>query len=202
MENSKTQRNTADPQGLGSSQNRSSETRPFRSPAHEAVVELFRTTDRVRRALSAVVEEYGLTLQQFNVLRILRGAGAEGLPTLEVAERMVERTPGVTRMLDRLERDELIRRNRCPRDRRRVIASITGKGLKQLDQVDGPVANREEELFGSAPASEVAALLEGFRRLRLAVSASLSASPSESVSDARNKSAIGTGTPRPDDARP
>jgi DNA-binding MarR family transcriptional regulator len=188
--------------GLGSSEARSAQARPFRSPAHEAVVELFRTTDRVRRALSAVVEEHGLTLQQFNVLRILRGAGSAGLPTLEVAERMVERTPGVTRMLDRLERQELIRRDRCPRDRRRVLASITEKGLGRLERVDEPMAKREEELFGSASSSEVATLLVVFRRLRLAASASPSASSSDSASDDPKKSLAGAGTPLPGDARP
>ena len=197
METSRTDGDTGEAHGLGSSQ-----ARPFRSPAHEAVVELFRTTDRVRRALSAVVEEHGLTLQQFNVLRILRGAGPGGLATLEVAERMVERTPGVTRMLDRLEREELIRRDRCPRDRRRVLASITEKGLEQLDQVDGPMASREEELFGSASSSEVVTLLEAFRRLRLAASSSPSASSSGSASEDPRKSLSGGGTPLPGEARP
>jgi len=197
MENSRTNGDTGEAHGLGSSH-----ARPFRSPAHEAVVELFRTTDRVRRALSAVVEEHGLTLQQFNVLRILRGAGPGGLPTLEVAGRMVERTPGVTRMLDRLERGELIRRDRCPRDRRRVLASITEKGLEQLDQVDGPMANREEELFGSASSSEVVTLLDAFRRLRLAASSSPSASPSGSASDDPRKPLSEGVTPLPGDARP
>jgi len=197
METSRTDGDTGEAHGLGSSQ-----ARPFRSPAHEAVVELFRTTDRVRRALSAVVEEHGLTLQQFNVLRILRGAGPGGLPTLEVAERMVERTPGVTRMLDRLEREERIRRDRCPRDRRRVLASITEKGLEQLDQVDGPMANREEELFSSASSSDVVTLLEAFRRLRLAASSSPSASSSGSASEDPRKSLSGGGTPLPGEARP
>ena len=77
--------------------------RPFQSPAHEAVLGLMRTADLVRRQAAALIEPHGITLQQFNVLRILRGAGGEGLPTLEVAERMIEQTPGVTRLLDRLE---------------------------------------------------------------------------------------------------
>ena len=71
------------------------QTRPFRSTAQEAGIALLRTTDLVRRRMSAVLEAEDVTVQQYNVLRILRGAGPEGLPTLEIAERMIERTPGM-----------------------------------------------------------------------------------------------------------
>jgi DNA-binding MarR family transcriptional regulator len=123
--------------------------RPFQSPAHEAVVGLMRTADLIRRHGAAVVEPHGITLQQFNVLRILRGAGVEGLPTLEVGERMIEQTPGVTRLLDRLEAKELVRRQRCPKDRRQHLCWITEKGLDVLRKIDGvaPRAN-EESLKG------------------------------------------------------
>jgi DNA-binding MarR family transcriptional regulator len=123
--------------------------RPFLSPAHEAVVGLMRTADLIRRHGAALVEPHGITLQQFNVLRILRGAGSEGLPTLEVGQRMIEQTPGVTRLLDRLEAKELVRRQRCPKDRRQHLCWITGKGLDVLAKIDGvaPRAN-EESLKG------------------------------------------------------
>ena len=104
-----------------------------------------RAADLVRRHMNAVVEPHGLTLQQFNVLRILRGAGGDGLPTLEVAERMIEKTPGVTRLLDRLEGKELIRRQRCPRDRRQHLCWITPKGLAVLQKMDAPIARTHEE---------------------------------------------------------
>jgi DNA-binding MarR family transcriptional regulator len=110
--------------------------RPFESAAHEAVVGLLRTTDLVRRKMTALVEPHGITLQQFNVLRILRGAGDEGLPTLEVADRMVEQTPGVTRLLDRLETKELVRRQRCQKDRRQHLCWITPKGAAILQKID------------------------------------------------------------------
>ena len=106
---------------MSSLQHELRQRRPFASPAHEAVVGLMRTADLVRRQMTALVEPHGITLQQFNVLRILRGAGDEGLPTLEVAERMIEQTPGVTRLLDRLEAKELVRRQRCPKDRRQHL---------------------------------------------------------------------------------
>ena len=71
--------------------------KPFPSVSAEATIGLFRTADMVHTQLEAVLEPRGVTMQQYNVLRILRGAGAGGLPTLEIGERMVERTPGVTR---------------------------------------------------------------------------------------------------------
>ena len=82
--------------------------KPGRASAHELFLSLVRTADQVRRDAARVVEPHDLTAQQFNVLRILRGAGDGGLPTLEVAARMIEQTPGVTRLLDRLEAKELI----------------------------------------------------------------------------------------------
>jgi DNA-binding MarR family transcriptional regulator len=119
--------------------------RPFQSAAHEAVVGLLRTADLVRRQAATLVEPHGITLQQFNVLRILRGAGGDGLPTLEVANRMVEETPGITRLLDRLEKKGLIRRQRCPRDRRQHLCWITAAGQALLQKMDAPIARTHEE---------------------------------------------------------
>ena len=119
--------------------------KPFQSAAHEAVVGLMRTADLIRRHATAVVEPHGITLQQFNVLRILRGAGDAGLPTLEVAERMIEQTPGVTRLLDRLESKELVRRQRCPKDRRQHLCWITEKGLALLQRIDTVAFRAPEE---------------------------------------------------------
>ncbi|MGE5233876.1 MAG: MarR family winged helix-turn-helix transcriptional regulator [Acidobacteriota bacterium] len=130
--------------------------RPFRSPGHEAAVVLLRTADVVRQAYGPAIEPRGLTFQQYNVLRILRGAGAEGLPTLEIAERMVERAPGITRLLDRLERKGLVRRERCARDRRRVLCWPTPAALALLAELDPAV--------DAADATVVAALSERERQ--------------------------------------
>ena len=130
--------------------------RPFQSPAHEACVGLMRTTDLIRRQMAAVLEPHGLTLQQFNVLRILRGAGDEGLPTLEVADRMIEQTPGVTRLLDRLETKELVRRQRCPKDRRQHLCWIAPKGLALLQKLDALTSRApEESLKGLRPKDRI-----------------------------------------------
>jgi DNA-binding MarR family transcriptional regulator len=115
------------------------------SCATDTVSTLMRAADLARRQMNAVVEPHGLTLQQYNVLRILRGAGADGVPTLEVAHRMIEQTPGITRLLDRLERKELIRRQRCPKDRRQHLCWITPKGLALLQKMDAPFARTHEE---------------------------------------------------------
>src|ERR1700738_3820994 len=110
---------------MGAVQQEIRQRRPFASVAQEAIVALMRTTDLVRRQIAALVEPYGITPQQLNVLRILRGAGADGLPTLDVASRMIEQTPGVTRLLDRLEAKELVRRPRCPHARRKTPCWVT-----------------------------------------------------------------------------
>ena len=131
--------------------------RPFSSPAHEAIVGLMRTADLIRRHAAALVEPYGITLQQYNVLRILRGAGDAGVPTLEVADRMIEQTPGVTRLLDRLEAKELVRRQRCPRDRRQHLCWIAPKGLALLEKIDAlSTRAAEESLKGLRPKDRVA----------------------------------------------
>ncbi len=118
---------------------------PFRSKAQEAALVLMRTADVVRRQFTALVEPYGITPQQYNVLRILRGAGDSGLPTLEVAGRMIEQTPGITRLLDRLEAKQLVRRQQCPHDRRQHLCWITASGLALVAALDAPTLRAHEE---------------------------------------------------------
>jgi DNA-binding MarR family transcriptional regulator len=130
------------------------------------VVSLLRTADQLKRDLACVVEPHGLTLQQFNVLRILRGAGPGGLPTLDIAERMIEQAPGITRLLDRLEKKALVGRERCPQDRRQVLVAITRGGLRLLARLDGPVAEADDALLarlGSRRAITLIRLLEAVR---------------------------------------
>ena len=132
---------------MGAVQQEIRQRRPFQSVAHEAIVALLRTTDLVRRQIAALVEPYGITVQQFNVLRILRGAGTDGLPTLEVADRMIEQTPGVTRLLDRMEAKELVRRQRCPKDRRQHLCWITPRGLAVLQKIDAVSQRAADDTF-------------------------------------------------------
>ena len=131
---------------MGSVRQEIKQTRPFASLADEAVVTLLRTADHARTALSAVVEEAGITLQQYNVLRILRGARPDGLCTLTIADRMLERTPGITRLIDRLEAKRLVVRVRSAEDRRQVWCRITPDGLRLLARLDRPVAELDRDV--------------------------------------------------------
>ena len=142
------------------------QSRPFRSRGQEAFLALLRTADGVKHRFNVLFEGVGITLQQYNVLRILRGAGEAGIPTLEIGERMIERTPGVTRLLDRLEAKGLVRRERCPEDRRKVLCHISGSGLSLLDALDGPVENVDELIFRDVPEGDVETLIRILDQLR------------------------------------
>ena len=131
----------------GALQREIQQTKPFASVAEEAALGLLRTSDVLHRVLAEVVQPSGITLQQYNVLRILRGAGPEGLPTLEIGARMIEEAPGITRLLDRLERKTLVERHRCPKDARRVLCRITSAGSKLLRDLDRPMRRASDAFF-------------------------------------------------------
>lgn len=112
------------------------QNRPFETTEEEAVVSVLRAAAVLRRALAQRVEPFGISPAQYNVLRILRGAGAEGLPTLAVRARLLEEAPGITRLIDKLEQAQLVRRDRTGRDRRTVRCHITPSGLELLERAD------------------------------------------------------------------
>ena len=138
----------------------------FRTPRQRAVVGLFRTADMLRRSFARVFEPWDLTSQQYNVLRILRGARPDSLPTMEIAERMMEQTPGITRLLDRLYEKGLVHRERCVEDRRQVLCSITAEGLRLLEALDEPVDRADEAAFAMLTDAEVAQLTRLLDRVR------------------------------------
>lgn len=142
------------------------QTRAFRSKSQEASVALLRTVDLLKRHVAGVVEESGITLQQYNVLRILRGTHPDSLLTLEIADRMVEHAPGITRLLDRLEARGLIRRERCSTDRRRVHCWITEEGLRILASLDTPMDEADEAIaaIGDTNLTRLIKLLEQIRQ--------------------------------------
>lgn len=142
------------------------QSKPFVSPASEVSVALLRTADVTRRALCAVVEPHGITLQQYNVLRILRGAGEGGLPTLEIALRMIEETPGITRLLDRLEAKGLVARKRCATDRRQVFCRITRSGIALLESLDVPLRTAEEAALAELAPRTLGQLLNILEQVR------------------------------------
>lgn len=144
------------------------QSRPFRSPSQEAAMGLFRTADVVRRRFARVLSPYGVTVQQYNVLRILRGAGDDGLPTLAIGDRMVERTPGVTRLIDRLEARGWVERRRSAADRRQVVCRITPAGLELLAELDGPIDQADDESLAMLSAEEQKQLIGLLDRIRQA----------------------------------
>ncbi|MGD8277413.1 MAG: MarR family transcriptional regulator [Gemmatimonadota bacterium] len=140
--------------------------KPFRSPQQEAAVALLRTATVVHDFFEKVLAPHGLTLQQMNVLRILRGAGPDGLPTLEIAQRMVERTPGITRLIDRLERKSLVTRVRSKSDRRVVYCRTTESGLELLAQLDAIIDDADRAAMEALDETELGALVELLDRIR------------------------------------
>jgi DNA-binding MarR family transcriptional regulator len=113
--------------------------RRFGTLADEAVVSLMVAADHLDQVSAAIWERHGVTGDQYNVLRILRGVYPGGHPRNEVARRMIHRAPDVTRMLDRLVRQGLVARVRNPEDRRESIATITKAGLAKLERIDPDV---------------------------------------------------------------
>jgi len=145
------------------------QAKPFPSQQQETLVALIRTADLFRRVVSGVVEPLGVTAQQYNVLRILRGAGAEGLPTLEIAERMIEQTPGITRLIDRLEAKKLVARQRSATDRRCVYCRITPAGLELVGRLDKPVEAAAGDSLHSLNQRELKQLVELLDRARMRI---------------------------------
>src|SRR5436309_13800027 len=109
--------------------------RPFESPGQEAALSLLRTSDQLQIRFGRLFREHGLTPSQYNILRILRGEGAP-LPILEIAERMVTVVPGITGLIDRLERAGLVERRRCPEDRRVVYVALREPAAELLAKLD------------------------------------------------------------------
>lgn len=144
------------------------QSKPFTTASEEGAVALLRTADLVRRYLARVIEPNGITLQQYNVLRILRGAGERGMPTLEIADRMIEETPGITRLLDRLEAKLLVRRMRCLEDRRQVLCWITPEGLDLLARLDSRVREADENALGELQPADVRNLIALLETVRAA----------------------------------
>ena len=142
------------------------QTRPFKSPLEEAFVALQRTAALLEHALETELKPSGITATQYNVLRILRGAGDEGLCRHEVGQRMVRRVPDVTRLLDRLEETGLIARARGGDDRRYVTTRITAKGLESLAALDEVIARFLEQHMGPLQLDELQSLIALLSTLR------------------------------------
>jgi DNA-binding MarR family transcriptional regulator len=135
------------------------------SSEEAAFLDLLRTTDMLSRGLVAILKPEDLSSTQYNVLRILRGA-PEGLPCGEIAKRMITRDPDITRLLDRLEKRGLISRSREARDRRTVMARITGTGLKLLARLDEPIQEAHRKQLGHLGPGRLRLLTDLLREAR------------------------------------
>lgn len=135
-------------------------SRPFDSSEQEAMLNVLRTADLLAAEVADVLKPFGLSATQYNVLRILRGTGPDGLPCGEVAQRMITRDPDVTRLLDRMEKRKLISRCRDTRDRRVVCATIAATGEKLLSKLDPVVIEAHRKQLGHLTTEQLAQLIE------------------------------------------
>jgi DNA-binding MarR family transcriptional regulator len=149
------------------------QSRPFASLEAEAFLNVLRTAEALTDGLHALLKPAGLSPTQYNVLRILRGAGATtcdaGLPCGEVSARMVTRDPDLTRLLDRLEKRGLIGRERQSTDRRVVHVAITGKGRSILDEIDPQVTRLHKRQFHSLAREDLLRIVDLMERTRESV---------------------------------
>ena len=136
------------------------QNKPFASLEDEALVALQRTADRLHWHLAEMLKAHGLSPTQYNALRILRGAGDEGRSCSEIAERMINRDPDITRLVDRLERRGLVKRSRDKRDRRVITTRITGAGLELLKSLDEPIEKLNRKLLGHIGEEQLGSLIK------------------------------------------
>lgn len=140
--------------------------KPFQSARQEAYLGLQRTDDLVSRPVEKIFSRWKLTPEQYNVLRILRGAEPAGLPTLEIGRRMITRASNVTRIIDRLELKAFVVRRRETQDRRVVRIRISDAGLKLLIDMQDDVVNATESALGGITEAEAKALTDILEKLR------------------------------------
>lgn len=133
---------------------------PFTSREQEAYLSLLRTADALEASVEARLKSFGLTGTQYNALRILRGAGPEGLPCSELGERMITRDPDITRLLNRLEKRGLVARARGKGDRRVIHGKITTAGLKLLREMDAPVEQHGRAMLKHVGQEKLQKLIE------------------------------------------
>ena len=132
----------------------------------ETTLNIARTADLLMQKLGDVLKPHNLSSTQYNVLRILRGAGAEGASCKDIGSRMVTRDPDITRMMDRLEKRGLLMRDRAKEDRRVVTHKLTPAGLELVNALDGPVDTANQEAMrhmSRAKLRELVGLLEELR---------------------------------------
>ena len=145
------------------------QTRPFEDRREEAALNVLRTADALNRGLELLLKRHGITSAQYNVLRILRGAGERGLHCGGIAERMITAEPDITRLLTRMERLGLLVRQRDGNDRRMVTAFATERGRHLLDELEKPLRELQQRQFALLSDAEIDALISGLEKVRESV---------------------------------
>lgn len=144
---------------------------PFESLEQEAILNILRTSDIFHNQFGRLFREYGLTPSQYNVLRILRGEG-KPMPSLEIADRMVQVVPAITGLIDRLQAQNFVNRKRCTEDRRVVFIEITSKALSLLKEIDEPDLDLHRKLIGHLSSDELAELSRLLEKARASLATS------------------------------
>ncbi|MGD0790387.1 MAG: MarR family transcriptional regulator [Terriglobales bacterium] len=139
---------------------------PFTSREQEAYLSLLRTAGALQAQVEARLKEFGLTGTQYNALRILRGAGPDGLPCREIGERMITRDPDITRLLNRLEDRGFVERARARHDRRVIYGKITAAGLKLLREMDNPIEKHGREMLSHVGQEKLKQLIDLLEEVR------------------------------------
>jgi DNA-binding MarR family transcriptional regulator len=142
------------------------QTKPFRHIEEEVFLNLQRSADAMMQEISDILKPFGLSPTQYNVMRILRGAGDAGITCKEIGARMITRDPDITRLLDRLERRRLVTRNRAKEDRRFVSIHITSEGLALLRELDEPIAQRQLALMQHMDKQQLYRIVELLENIR------------------------------------
>jgi MarR family transcriptional regulator, organic hydroperoxide resistance regulator len=153
----------------------------------QVFLDLLRLNSSLVRAIEQILGPYDLSNSQYNVLRILRGAGSTGLACGEVGGRMVTHDPDITRLLDRLEARSLIARARQLEDRRVVKTSITPEGLRMLEELDAPICALHQRQFSGIPQDQLAEMAKMLATLRAKWESSESSGESASAGPAERE---------------
>ena len=146
------------------------QTRPFPNIEEEALLNIRRTSDRLHHFSQQLFKPHGVTPTQYNVLRILRGAGDGGLRCSDIGERLVSSDPDITRLLGRLQKQKLIRRKRDPKDRRVIYATITPDGLRLLKEMDPVLSDHIKQLLKHMSREKLTTLVALLEEVREVIS--------------------------------
>lgn len=146
---------------------------PFASLEQEAMLNLLRASDQFQNRFGRLFREYGLTSSQYNILRILRGEG-KPMPSLEIADRMIQVVPAITGLIDRLQEAGMVTRRRCETDRRVVYVDLTDQARTLLTELDEPVLELHRNLLGHLSRTELKELVQLLEKARIPLGGTVS----------------------------